>query len=126
MSDLKICKLCTKEYEHFLMIEKYELLEGFVKRNEDSLENISFFLFALSKKKIILISLTILSKNPSELSIPRNTSCIRGDKVVFRTELATLKRTPKIHLKNSYIWILCIKIRKDILVLYTFRNLSGG
>lgn len=51
MSDLKICKLCTKEYEHFLMIEKYELLEGFVKRNEDSLENISFFLFALSKKK---------------------------------------------------------------------------
>lgn len=37
LSDLKVCKLCTKEYEHFLMIEKYELLEGFVKTLEDAL-----------------------------------------------------------------------------------------
>lgn len=37
LSDLQICKLCTKKYEHFLMIVKYELLASLVKRNEDTL-----------------------------------------------------------------------------------------
>lgn len=38
---------------------------------------------------------------------------------MFRTELTTLKRTPKINLKTSNICILCIKIRKEVLVLST-------
>lgn len=55
------------------MTEKYELLAGFLKGNEEALYSISCFLFSLYIKELIYIKLVMTSENPSELPVPRIT-----------------------------------------------------